>query len=181
MGRLQVFVSILIWSIVSGGCALPQYAERYYFEEGTATVAYADRYAGHAESLVHSLRINLRRAPEFGIRMPDGVWISSRETTFPILALHGLDMHTIGQDKTATWHPSFTPGALVGRHAYMSFYEGAARLEVGACGWSFEEIFRAPDGQRVFGFPIAVKELEELFGPPSRVDRVAIVTGHTCF
>jgi len=181
MKRLPLFIWLLIWSIVTSGCALPQYAERYTYGKEGAMVASAWRYAGSPENPVHKLWVGLRRAPPFEIRMPDGVWVRSQETQSPMLALHGLEISKTGESDYAVWHPSFTLGALVGRHEYMSFRHSATELELGACGWAFKEVLRTADGKRVFGFPILLKDLEELFGPPSKVERVSIVTGFSCF
>lgn len=181
MKRLPLFIWLLIWSIATGGCALPQYAEHYTYNKDGVKIADAWRYAGNPENPVDNLWVDLKGASPFEIRMPDGVWVMSNETLVPMLALHGLEISKIGGSDYAVWHPSFTLGALVGRHAYMSFSHGATELKLGACGWEFKEVFRTADGRRVFGFPISLKDLEELFGPPSKVERLSIVTGFSCF
>lgn len=181
MKQLPLLIWLLVWSLVTGGCALPQYAEHYTYNKDGAMVASAWRYAGSPDNPVYELWVDLRRAPPFEIRMPDGVWVGAQEKLVPILALHGLEISKIGESDYAVWHPSFTLGALVGRHEYMSFSHGATELKLGACGWVFKEVLRTVDGKRVFGFPIPLKDLEELFGPPSKVERLAIVTGFSCF
>lgn len=181
MKRPPLFIWLLIWSILTSGCALPQYLEHYTYDKDGAMVASAWRYAGNPENPVDKLWVDLRRAPPFEIRMPDGVWVRSQEPLVPMLALHGLQISKIGGSDYAVWHPSFTLGALVGRHEYMSFSQSATEFKLGACGWAFEEVLRTADGKRVFGFPIPLKDLEELFGPPSKVERVSIVTGFSCF
>lgn len=171
----------LVFCILLSGCAAPQYAEHYSYEKEGVVVASAWRYAGNVENPVHRLWIDLGRVPAFDIRMPDGSWVNSQNVTLSMLAHHGFAVSRISERNVATWHPSFTVGALVGRHQYMSFEADARELSLGACGWSFHEVLRAPDGQRAFGFPIALKELDELLGPPSRVDRVSLLTGLSCF
>lgn len=180
-GQSILFSLSLMWSIGTSGCALPQYAEHYFYEKDGAVVADAWRYAGNPDNPVNQLRIDLRSSPIFDVRLPDGVWVSSQEAASAELAQHGLEVSKIGESEHAIWHPAFTPGALVGRHSYMDFYDNATILKLGACGWSIKEIVRTPDGKCVFGFPTALKDLECLFGPPSRVERIGIVTGISCF
>lgn len=180
-GRIILFFWPLICAVGTSGCALPQYAEHYFFERDGAVVADAWRYAGNWENPVDELRIDIRSSPIFNVRLPDGVWVSSREATSAKLAQHGLEIAEIGETEHAIWHPAFTLGALVGRHAYMDFYNNATILRLGACGWSIKEVVRTPDGKCAFGFPAELKDLECLFGPPSSVEKIAIVTGFSCF
>lgn len=179
--RILLFLWLLLWSIGISGCALPQYAEHYFYEKDGTVVADAWRYAGNPDNPVDDLRINLRSSPPLDVRLPDGTWVSSRDATSTPLAQHGLEVSRIGATEHAIWHPTFTPGALVGRYAYMDFYDNATSLKLGACGWSMKEVIRTPDGQCAFGFPATLKDLECLFGPPSKVERIAIVTGFSCF
>lgn len=176
-----LFALLLVLAMGMGGCALPQHVEHYFYEKDGAVVAEAWRYAGNPENPVHRLWINLKSSPMFDIRLPDGVWISSRDAAFGGLDQHGLEVAKIGDTDHAIWHPAFTPGALVGRHSFMNFYDNATRLELGACGWSIEELVRTADKRCAFGFPATLKDLECLLGAPSKVTSIGLVTGHSCF
>jgi hypothetical protein len=56
-------------------------------------------------------------------------------------------------------------------------------VDVAACGRSFDTLFTAATatGAKTFGFPSPASALEALFGPPTRVERLAIVTGFSCW
>lgn len=174
-----------ILMLVLAGCASPQPLERRFFEQHSQPVAQAERYAGDDARRVHRLRIDLRTAPAFRIRLPDGHWANSDTLDAPLLVRHGLSISEIGDRRVAIWHPPFAPGAVVGRHLYLDFElapdERATALTLGACGWSFDAVLGSADGQRSFDFPIAVAELDALFGPPARIERVGLLTGLSCF
>lgn len=175
-------VGILI--LVLAGCAAPQPLEKRFFERRGQPVAQAERYAGDDASGAHRLWIDLRTAPVFRIRLPDGHWANSDALDAPLLVRHGLSISEIGGRRVAIWHPPFAPGAVVGRHLYIDVELGpdqrATALTLGACGWSFDAVLGSADGQRHFGFPISVEELDALFGPPAHIERIELLTGHSC-
>ncbi|HEX5803007.1 MAG TPA: hypothetical protein VFY24_08275 [Azospira sp.] len=172
-------------ALVLAGCASPQPLEKRFFEQRGRPVAEAARYAGDDTNRVHRLWIDLRTAPRFRIRLPDGHWANSDALDAPLLLRHGLSISELGGRRVAIWHPPFAPGAIVGRHLYIDLELGpderATALTLGACGWSLASVLGSADGQRSFGFPLAVTELDALLGAPARIERVELLTGHSCF
>jgi len=175
---------LLSAAILAGGCALPQPFEQRVFERDGVSVIHASRYAGDPANPIDDLWIDVRVASPFEIRLPDGEWVTPSEMTAETLARHGLEITAIGGRDFAFWHPAFSAGALAGRHRSLRFdldEDGRARaVALSACGWTFDAVLRTPDRRQVFGFPIAVADLEALFGPASRVQRTSIVTGFSC-
>ena len=117
-------------------------------------------------------------------RFPDGHWVDSREIILRTLIERGMRVDKYSNYSMASWHPDMSILASVaGRHQYFSFRiesdETVSSLNLGACGSAFRKVFRTMDGVTL-GFPMKVKEVEQLFGPVSRVQRIAIVTGFSC-
>lgn len=171
-------------AILAGGCALPQPFEQREFERDGVSAIHASRYAGDPANPIDDLWIDVRVAAPFEIRLPDGAWVAPSEMTAETLGRHGLEITAIGGRDFAFWHPPFSAGALAGRHRSLRFdldADGrASAVSLSACGWTFDAVLRTPDGRQVFGFPIAARDLEALFGPASRVQRTPIVTGFSC-
>lgn len=170
-----------------GACALPQRAERYHFgREGAADAVSATRYAGKQENPLDRIEIKLRGAAPFQVRLPDGFWARSNEISRDTLVRHGLIGPTNQDESYVVWHPSIPLlASLVGRHQYMAFRldkdRSSYQLELGACGYSFDQILRTGDGERTYGFPLPVEHALELFGKPSRIEVFEILTGFSCF
>jgi hypothetical protein len=167
------------------GCAFPQDVEDHFVESYGRPVVRATRYAGREANLVHNLWIKLEVAPTIQFRFPSGQWINVREITQQTLVEQGIRIDKHDDYSMASWHPDLpVVASVVGRHQYFSFRienDGmVSDLVLGACGSAFEEVLRTMDGV-TFGFPMRVKDVERLFGPVSRVDRTAIVTGFSCF
>lgn len=169
-------------SLIVSSCALPQKAERYHFAADTVT---AIRYAGAKEDPIDEIIISLKSTAQFQFRFPDGYWVSSRDITRRTLIQHGVINDKNDKDDYVAWHPDTQIlGYIAGRHKYFSFrldndgnpYE----LRLGACGYSFDQVLRTIDGDRTYGFPLSVREAEELFGKPSNIESFSIVTGFTC-
>ncbi len=184
--RRAILVLVLCVSVaVINGCALPQYAERHIIEWQGSVIVEASRYAGREENPVDDLWIKLGRAPAFQFRFPDGLWVNSREISLRTLIERGMRIDKYSNYSMASWHPDLPIlASVVGRHQYFSFRiedDGTvSSLNLGACGSAFEQVFRTMDGV-TFGFPLQVKDVERLFGAVSRVQRIAIVTGFSCF
>lgn len=185
MKRMPIVPCILVWTIATTGCALPQYVEDRYFEKQGVLAVHSSRYEGDKQSRIHRLWIDLKMTEAFEIRFPDGNWVNSKEITAQTLDLHGMETTNIGQRNIAVWHPPFTLGALTGRHQYIRFdlidKDNVGTLELGACGWTFNEVLRKKPGTRSLEFPITLEDLEYLFGPPSRIESIPLLTGHSCF
>jgi len=176
----------LVLVLLLHACALPQDAETRILERDGAQAVRALRYAGRDTNPIDDLWIRLDRAPPFRLRFPDGTWVNSREIDADTLRARGLRFEPVGQGQFAVWRGDLAAHeSLVGRHQYLSFHlDAQARvtgLDVGACGRSFETLFATADGAQTFGFPFSVAALEALFGPATRVERLAIVTGFSCW
>ena len=176
-------IAVSLWL---AACALPQDAETRVLEREGGEAVRALRYAGRDSNPIDDLWIRLDRAPPFRLRFPDGTWVNSREIDAAVLRAHGLRFEPVGQGQHAIWRGDLAAHeSLVGRHQYLSFHLDAEGrvigLDVGACGRSFDVLFATADGAQAFGFPFSVNALEALFGPPTRVDRLAIVTGFSCW
>lgn len=171
-------------AILAGGCALPQPFEQRVFERDGVSAIHASRYAGDPANRIDDLWIDVRVASPFEIRLPDGEWVAPREMTGETLARHGFELTVIGGRDFAYWHPPFSAGALAGRHRSLRFdldADGrASAVALHVCGWTFDAVLRTPDGRHVFGFPIAARDLEALFGPVSSVKQIPIITGFSC-
>lgn len=184
--RRAILVQVLcVFAALFAGCALPQYAEVHIIQGQDGVAVEASRYAGREENPVDELWINLARAPVFQFRFPDGQWVNSREITLRTLVDHGMRIDKYNNFSMASWHPDMSIFAsVVGRHQFFSFRiendESISSLTLGACGSTFREVLRMVEGP-AFGFPMNIKEVEQLFGPVSRVRRIAIVTGFSCF
>lgn len=185
MKRAVLLAGLWAFVAVFTGCALPQYAEVHVIEGRGGVSVEASRYAGQEENPVDELWINLARAQVFQFRFPDGHWVNSREITLRTLIERGMRIDKYTNYSMASWHPNMSVlASVVGRHQYFSFRiegdETVSTLTLGACGSALEEVFRTMGGL-TFGFPMQVKAVEQLFGPVSRVRRIAIVTGFSCF
>lgn len=169
------------------GCALPQKAERYYFSSsGKAKAVSADRYAGKEENPFNKIRVHLKSSSPFQFRFPDGYWANSREITRETLINHGVINDNNRNDVYVAWHPTLPIlASVVGRHQYFGFdldkQGNPYQLDLGACGYSFDQILRTTDGERTYGFPLTVKQATELFGNPAKIEVFEIMTGFTCF
>lgn len=167
-------------------CALPQDAETRILEREGGEAVRALRYAGRESNPIDDLWIRLDRAPPFRLRFPDGTWVNSREIDAAVLRARGLRFEPVGKGQHAIWRGDLAAHeSLVGRHQYLSFHldkhERVIGLGVGACGRSFDTLFATADGTNTFGFPLPVTALDALFGPPTRVERLAIITGFSCW
>lgn len=185
MRRSIVVLVLCAFVALLNGCALPQYAEDHIIERKGSVTVRASRYAGREEDPVHELWINLAKSPDFQFRFPDGKWVNAREITLRVLIERGMRIDKYSNFSSASWHPDMSIfSSVVGRHQYFSFRieddEAVSSLTLGACGSSFREVLRTMDGS-TFGFPMKIKEVEQLFGPVSSVRRIAIVTGFSCF
>jgi len=162
---------LLSVAILTGGCALPQTFEQRVFERDGVSAIHASRYAGDPENPIDDLWIDVRVASPFEIRLPDGEWVAPQKMTAATLARHGFELTVIGGRDYAFWHPPFSAGALAGRHLALRFdldaNGRATAVALNACGWALDAALRTPDGRHVFGFPIAVADLETLFGATS--------------
>lgn len=170
--------------LTSAGCALPQHFERHFIERQGSVMVQASRFAGREENPVDDLWIDLAKAPPFQFRFPDGSWVNSREIELRTLIEHRMRIDKYSDFSYATWHPDMSIlASAVGRHQFLQFRiekdDRISALSLGACGSAFREVLRTMDGV-TFGFPMQVKEVERLFGPVTRVERVAIVTGFSC-
>lgn len=177
---------MLLALLAGSGCARPQYGENYFIELRGSPVVRGFRYAGNEQNPIDDLWIKLDKAAPFQFRFPDGAWVDSRQITRQTLSEHGIRIDQDGTLTRAVWHPDLPLWAsVVGRHQYFSFDiepDGKVdSLTLGACGSAFKEIFRTAQGAHPVGFPMTVKELEQIFGPTSRVARLALVTGFSCF
>jgi hypothetical protein len=54
-------------------------------------------------------------------------------------------------------------------------------VDVAACGRSFDTLFATADGTQTIGFPFSVTDLQALFGPLPRVERLAVITRFSCW
>ena len=181
---LSAVTLVLAWSLHA--CAIPQDAETRILEREGGQAVRALRYAGRDSNPIDDLWIRLDRAPAFRLRFPDGTWVNSREIDAAMLRAHGLRFEPVGKGQYAVWRADLPAHeSLVGRHQYLSFHldeqERVIGLDVGACGRSFDTLFATADGISTFGFPIPVAAFETLFGPPTRVERLAIITGFSCW
>ena len=179
-------MAMLLALLACSGCARPQYGENYFIERQGSPVVRGFRYAGNEQNPIDDLWIKLDQAAPFQFRFPDGAWVDSRKITRQTLSEHGIHAYQNGTLTQAIWHPDLPLWAsVVGRHQYFSFDIGpdgkVDSLTLGACGSAFKDIFRTAPGSQTVGFPMTVKELELIFGPTSRVDRLALVTGFSCF
>lgn len=178
---------VMLPALLAGsGCARPQYGENYFIERQDNPVVRGFRYAGNEQNPIDNLWIRLDQAVPFQFRFPDGEWVDSRKITRQTLSEHGIRVYQDGTLTQAVWHPDLPLWAsVVGRHQYFSFDiepDGkVSSLTLGACGSAFKEIFRTARGTHTIGFPMTVKEFELIFGPTSRVDRLALMTGFSCF
>jgi hypothetical protein len=189
MKHLPAILRFLVWItmvvLFCAGCALPQDAETHIIEREHAEIVRASRLSGREGGLVHGLWIDLAKAPAFQFKFPDGKWAHSREITLQLLLDRGMHIDRYSGYSLTAWHPDLSiMASVVGRHQYFSFRiednGTVSALTFGACGSAFNEVLKTMDGIS-FGFPMTVKNIEHLFGPVSRVDRVAIVTGFSCF
>lgn len=180
-------LTVFMAAFALGGCALPQKAERYYFNHnGAADVVSGVRYAGNKENPIDEIRVSLKSALPFQFRLPDGFWANSRDISRETLIDHGVINDKNRSSDHVTWHPNLPiVASVVGRHQYFAFeldkHGNPFQLTLGACGYSFDEIFRTMDGGRTYGFPLTVEQAAELFGKPSRIEVFEIITGFTCF